>query len=201
MNGPMQSLLNFQSLPKAYLSLYRVMTGENWNDLLEAVSMERSITNQCINGPSYEDYVANGYEAIGCGKRKIATLYFFSYVFIISIIFMNILIAIILSVYFTMSDDARHEEFNQILSNFKNAWSYFDPNAKGEISNENIEAFLLRLGDPLGMGRKYTNDKQKMVAFMAQLEKRMLKHLEDPESRYFFNEVLDYLIVFFVVKQ
>ena len=52
-NGPMHDYLNFQTLPKAYLTLYRILTGENWNDLLEAVSLERSITNQCIEGPTY----------------------------------------------------------------------------------------------------------------------------------------------------
>jgi hypothetical protein len=41
----MHQWLNFQTLPKAFLSLYLVLTGEAWNDLLEAISMERSVIN------------------------------------------------------------------------------------------------------------------------------------------------------------
>jgi len=47
-NAPMTSLINFQSMPTAFLTLFRVATGENWNDLMEAVSLELSATNYCI---------------------------------------------------------------------------------------------------------------------------------------------------------
>ena len=133
LNGPMHSYLNFQTLPKAYLSLYRVLTGENWNDLLEAISLPRSITNQCIEGPSYEDYVANGYEAIGCGKRYTATIYFCCYVFLISIICMNLLIAIILSGYATISDKSKNMQLNSNIEKFQEVWAEFDPDGKGII--------------------------------------------------------------------
>jgi len=45
----------------------RVMTGEAWNDLLNAISLPYSLQYQCIDNPTYEDYVNNGNEPIGCG--------------------------------------------------------------------------------------------------------------------------------------
>lgn len=49
----MTQLLNFQTLPKAYLSLYLVLTQDRWNDLLEALSLEKSVLNPCLKGPTY----------------------------------------------------------------------------------------------------------------------------------------------------
>ena len=91
-------------MPMAFLTLFRVATGENWNDLMESLSLEHTVTNYCINNPTYEDYVANGFNPIGCGSRLFATSYFFSYCFFVSIIFLNLFIAIILQGYFQTQD-------------------------------------------------------------------------------------------------
>lgn len=44
LNGPMTSLYNFQTVPKALLTLYRIMTRDHWNELMEAVSIKNTIT-------------------------------------------------------------------------------------------------------------------------------------------------------------
>jgi|694.fasta_scaffold49033_7 hypothetical protein len=38
-NGAMNDLYNFQTFPKAYLTLYRVLTRDHWNELMNAVSL------------------------------------------------------------------------------------------------------------------------------------------------------------------
>ena len=48
LNGPMNDLYNFQTLPKAFLTLYRVLTRDHWNELMDAISLESSIGNYCI---------------------------------------------------------------------------------------------------------------------------------------------------------
>lgn len=35
----MNDLYNFQTFPKAYLTLYRVLTRDHWNELMDAVSL------------------------------------------------------------------------------------------------------------------------------------------------------------------
>ena len=52
-NEPMSELTNFQTLPKAYLTLYMVLTRDRWNDLLEALSLEKSAQNFCLKSPTY----------------------------------------------------------------------------------------------------------------------------------------------------
>ena len=115
-NFQMTRLLNFQTLPKAYLTLFGVATGDGWNDLLEALSMEASVSNHCIKNPTYADYVANNKQPIGCGSRTFATFYFFSFVFMISIIFMNLFIAIILEGYFLITEK---EKIGKVNSQFE----------------------------------------------------------------------------------
>ena len=43
--GPMHRWLNFQTLPNSLLTLLRVATGENWNDLMYALGSQFSIDN------------------------------------------------------------------------------------------------------------------------------------------------------------
>jgi hypothetical protein len=100
LNAPLTRLQNFQTLPKAFLTLFTVATGDGWDQLLLSMSAKRSVLNDCLENPSYLDYVSNGNKTVGCGSR-FATAYLFSFSFTISIIFMNLYIAIILQGYFT----------------------------------------------------------------------------------------------------
>lgn len=40
---PMHKFLNFQDVPNAILTLLRMATGENWNDLMNAIGMPMTI--------------------------------------------------------------------------------------------------------------------------------------------------------------
>jgi hypothetical protein len=61
MNEPMTEYLNFQTVFTSFLTLIRLSTGESWTDLLNCLSLEYSLTNQCIVNPGYDDYASNGY--------------------------------------------------------------------------------------------------------------------------------------------
>lgn len=75
-------------------------TGENWNDLMYALGSENTIKNQCIENPTYDDYVAAGFKPVGCGLQMVSHAYFYFYILLVSFIFLNIFIAIILQGYF-----------------------------------------------------------------------------------------------------
>jgi len=77
-----------------------MMTRDHWNLLLEALSFRHTDINPCIVNPKYEDYIKNGKQAIGCGKPWQAVLFFFTFSFILSVIFLSLFIAIILHAYF-----------------------------------------------------------------------------------------------------
>ena len=42
-------------------------TGEGWNDLMNVVGMGKTLENDCIYNPTYEDFKTAG-EPIACGS-------------------------------------------------------------------------------------------------------------------------------------
>ena len=100
--APMNSRLNFQSFANAFMTMIRTCTGEGWNDLMAVLCMGNTPFNLCINDSSYE---ANAKEPVNCGASKAVTwLFFASYTFLITLVFLNLFIAIILDGYFDASD-------------------------------------------------------------------------------------------------
>lgn len=63
---------------------------------MTALSQYNSIDYNCNPNPTYEDYVANGYETVGCGNIYTATATLYSFAVIGMLIFLNLFIAIIL---------------------------------------------------------------------------------------------------------
>jgi hypothetical protein len=57
---------------------------------------DRSVIFDCMDSPDYTDYVANGKETNGCGYPTVALLYFVSFLLIVTLVFLNLFIAIIL---------------------------------------------------------------------------------------------------------
>lgn len=155
MKSPMHWMLNFQTVPTAFLTLIRVATGENWNDLLDAVGMGYTITNQCIENATYNDYVDNGYQTVGCGNFVVANIYFGSYILLIPMIFLNLFIAIILNGYFEVTEREKQIFNTTLMEKYRDSWSRFDPDATGFIHNEDFNEFMFELGAPLGWDEKY----------------------------------------------
>ena len=104
--APMNKRLNFGSFVNAFMTLIRICTGEGWNDLMYALSSENTEYNSCSDD-SYGAYAANDFEEISCGANQYLTwLYFISYTFMLTLVFLNLFIAIILQGYF---DASNHE--------------------------------------------------------------------------------------------
>lgn len=55
---------NFQTFPMSFLTLFRASTGEGWNYIMYDAVRQHSPLFQCIENPSYEDYVESG-ETVG----------------------------------------------------------------------------------------------------------------------------------------
>ena len=101
LNGHLNAHLNFQNLGNAFITLLRVCTGENWHYVLHAISRKSSLNFECSSSPTYDDYIKSSYgtskfETVGCGSSATATAFLMSYSFIVSMIFLNLFIAVIL---------------------------------------------------------------------------------------------------------
>jgi hypothetical protein len=94
-----------------------VATGEGWNDLMDAVGQPYSDSNKCVDSPTYKDYIEAG-EPNGCGNYFVTYIYFFSYITLVSLVFLNLFVAIILDGYFRTKDQEGHELNGIILGVF-----------------------------------------------------------------------------------
>ena len=84
---------NFQDFGHALLTLFRVATGEGWVDIMYDAARKPSFTFSCIENQSYASKQEVGIQ--GCGSST-AYFYFVSFFLIISLVFLNLFIAIIL---------------------------------------------------------------------------------------------------------
>jgi hypothetical protein len=101
-----------------------VATGDDWNELFYTMADE----TECITNPKYSDYALAG-TPVGCGNQYLTVFYFFSFALLISIIFLNLFIAIILNGYFDTRDQEKQTLNSEMLESFKEVWSTFDPTA------------------------------------------------------------------------
>ena len=58
-NGIFTDVLNFETFTNSFLVMFKVATGDGWNDVLHAVTIDLGITSSCINNPTYSDYANN----------------------------------------------------------------------------------------------------------------------------------------------
>lgn len=143
---------NFETFPTAFLTLFRVSTGEDWHCL------EHDIIK---NGPP------------GIDATNFASLYFVLFFFLGTYITLNLFIAVILDNFSKLFSSRQHAEDNLAhtditedeIREFTEVWSTFDPDATQLIHASKIQGFLSVLGPPLGLAetsraamRKFVKD-------------------------------------------
>ena len=109
--------------------MIRTATGENWHELMFALSRENHPFYQCNENPTFEDYKNNNFQQVGCGMYKTSIVFFLSFAIIVSLVFLNLFIAIILEGF---EDTLNNEEklFNQETTDyFREKWAKYDPYA------------------------------------------------------------------------
>ena len=123
---------NFQNFPTAMLTLFRMATGEAWNEIMYDAIRQPSPTFSCESTVNYEVIQQYGGEAPGCGTY-FAYPFFLSFQLIVTFIFLNLFIAIILDG-FAESKEAEQMVVNQdMMQQFQKLWSKYDPEASGYI--------------------------------------------------------------------
>ena len=108
-----------------------VATGDSWTNIAMSCLKRKAIDFECIEIPTYQDYMNNGYSTVGCGPHFEGVLYFYSYFLLMNLILMKLFIAIILEAY----EDIKKQEaqiFNEDrLESFNLTWQKYDPDVRG----------------------------------------------------------------------
>ncbi|KAJ4296780.1 calcium channel protein [Kalmusia sp. IMI 367209] len=132
--------INFRSVPKALILLFRTSTGEGWNELMEDFA---AIDHPyCTEGDRY-------FES-DCGSPEWARALFVTWNILSMYIFVNLFVSLI---YESFSYVYQRSSGLSVISReeirrFKQAWAEFDPNGTGFISRD---AFPRLLGELSGI--------------------------------------------------
>ncbi|GIZ39198.1 hypothetical protein CKM354_000258900 [Cercospora kikuchii] len=141
--------INFRTVPKALILLFRISVGEGWNQLMMDFANIR---------PPYCT-LADDYFKTDCGSKQWAYALFVSWNIISMYIFVNLFISLI---YESFSYVYQRSSGLSIISReeirrFKQAWAEYDPNGSGYITKEQFPRFLGELSGIFEM-RIYDGD-------------------------------------------
>lgn len=124
--------INFMTFQQSFFTLVTVMTGEGWYEIMADVSKKKDIDYDCIENPTYRDYIQAGHTTVGCGS-DLSQGFFMLYVFWCSLILVNLFIAVTLQGFSDVQreDSCRITDFH--IVKFVEVWSDIDPDGTGYI--------------------------------------------------------------------
>ncbi|GMH73651.1 hypothetical protein TrRE_jg10895 [Triparma retinervis] len=121
---------NFRSFGKAFITLFRVSTGENWF---------------LLHRDTYRD---NEY-----GIPMLSTLYFYIFVIICQYVTLNLFVAVLLDNFnLAKSETQEVQNLRTEMGNFTDVWGIFDPDASQFIDVKQLKFVIIGLKPPLGLG-------------------------------------------------
>lgn len=125
---------NFRDFGTAMLTLFRMTTGEAWNKIMHEMMIEFPFC-------SHNNYT---YLMSDCGSTAWGLGIFLSFEIVAGMILMSLFVVTVIDNFdFTSQEDAMLALFTQEdLTNYKHAWSEFDPKGTGYIKKENVTKLL-----------------------------------------------------------
>lgn len=109
---------------------------------MENSARSPSILFSCIENQSFESKERDG--ILGCGNPA-AYIYFIAFVLIVSIVFLNLFIAIILEGFSASAQEHNIRVKNHCFEVFQKAWQKYDPQATEMIAVSQLENLIMDL--------------------------------------------------------
>ena len=135
---------NFQWSISAMFLLFRITTGEDWNKIMHDCMIQTPYCTEAAEGENYWK--------TDCGSKLGALCYFISFYVIITFVFLNLLIAVIIenfSLFYSSEEDAALS--NHDLYQYQLTWNVVDQNRKGFITVRQARLILRLLRGRLGV--------------------------------------------------
>ena len=135
----MNKHVNFQSFGAAFLTLIRCSTGEAWNSIMLDSAQPKSILYQCVEDESFDAMIERGddptdvYGPKGCGTW-FAIIFHLLFQIIVSQVFLNLFIAIIIDAFFGNADLQSMPIREEQVNDFIEVWRKYDKLATYYIS-------------------------------------------------------------------
>lgn len=130
---------NFRTLPAALMLLFRTMSGEDWQLLMEGSYIQDQ--TRC-----------NSADPLGstCGST-VNSFYFISFTLITFLLVLNVMMAVIMDNFETIQIDDSELQM-QHIAEFVAEWRMRDPTGKGRIKRLDLLSLLKSIPPPLGLG-------------------------------------------------
>lgn len=117
---------NFQTFYKAFTTVFRLGSGDNWNYIMHDVMRERTQYFSCIDFPTYEDIVNNGGVPNGCGHIYYL-IYFVLLILTVFFMFLNLFVAVVINSMQEITKLSESVLSDERLEKFQNIWKKYDP--------------------------------------------------------------------------
>eukprot|EP01062_Namystynia_karyoxenos_P001522 TRINITY_DN1051_c1_g1_i1.p1 TRINITY_DN1051_c1_g1~~TRINITY_DN1051_c1_g1_i1.p1 ORF type:complete len:2267 (+),score=738.59 TRINITY_DN1051_c1_g1_i1:119-6919(+) len=138
---------NFESFPNALFLLFRIVTGENWNQVMHDTMVKPPDCNRSL-------ILDDGREVDECGLDWEAPIYYISFLLMAGFVLTNLFVAIILDNFATTMEIEQSNLRMHDLHSFTEIWSEFDPAGCLTIPTGWLPKLLEQLGPPLGISRR-----------------------------------------------
>jgi|TARA_B110000305_G_scaffold241048_1_gene313602 hypothetical protein len=100
-------------------------TGESWHEIMFDCGRKKSVTFDCYENISYEQIAKEG--ILGCGSTVAANMYCISFMVVVSFVFLQLFIAIILESFNTSSGEEGLKIKQETLDKFNQLWTKMFP--------------------------------------------------------------------------
>ena len=176
---------NFSSFSLSFITLLRASTGEDWSRLMKDGAREFGPNFVCYDVGNYDEYLEFG--RMSCGTNY-AYLYFITYQLVLSMILINLFMAVIIK---TFEETSKAESFlipSHNFTQFVDSWKKFDGDAISFIPLKDLEDFFMSLEQPMGWkGRKMTRAKKSL--FFSSLNIPIYQFEDSTQKYYYFYDV------------
>jgi hypothetical protein len=95
----MNDFINFKTFSSAFITLFTVATFDSIHLTMQSFTHGKSAWNDCLETPIYQDYDNNGFRTVGYSSQAESFAFFISFIFLVNLIFLELIIAIILDGY------------------------------------------------------------------------------------------------------
>jgi len=111
---------NFRNFGNATLTLFRMSTGESWHEIMYDSIREKSVIFDCSDELTYKE--RDGAEPVVCGPGGVSRFYFVTFMVVVSFIFINLFIAIILESFADSTAEEGLQVGGETLTLFNELW-------------------------------------------------------------------------------
>ena len=189
LQGSLNKHANFQNIPRAFLTVYRLATYDGWNDIMHDSMREETQYFYCVPSPTYDDVNLNNGDAIGCGY-PLAFIYFIFSIIIVPFTFLNIFIAIVIASVMEIATLSESVLSDERLNGFLKAWVQYDPKGTGYVEYDRVWHLLYDIPEPLGAQEKEMNNKFYSAITLWMLQLKIYKHEKSMHHYVAFYDVL-----------